>query len=742
MVMRYLIFFFLILFLPSFLMGQSGGIRGKVTSNGAKIEYAQIVLVGTNKGTITDSSGRFLLSALESGKYTLRVNALGYFRWEKEVVVDQSSLILDIKLVENERIAEEVVVTGTMKESFRTETITPVEVYSPKFFQKNPTPNLFYALQNINGVQPQLQCAVCNTGDIHINGMEGPYTLILIDGMPIVSSLSTVYGLMGIPNVMVERIEIIKGPASTLYGSEAVAGIINIITKSPAKAHRLFVDINTNTYREHNLDLMTKAKLGKVEMLFGGNYFNYQNIVDKNKDNFTDMTLQNRASIFMKASIKRKNDFKASLGSRVFYEDRWGGETQWTKQFRNTNKVYGESIYTNRLELFGNYQLPVQTEKINFNGSYNYHHQNSSYGTTSYIATQHTAFFQLVWEKKLSLRNELVTGATFRYTGYKDNTAATRNPSDTLNNIFTNTYLPGLFVQNEYKINEKHKLLLGARYDYHNVHGNILAPRVGYKWNLNKYNFFRVNVGNGFRVVNIFTEDHAALTGSRKVEVLGNLKPEKSWNGTVTYSNYLNFKNGFLNTELQAFYTYFTNKIQPDYDTDPNKILYKNLDGYAVSRGISANLDASFVNGFKAMLGATALSVYRIQKNENGVNEKQTQIHAPTFQGTFTLSYLVRKVGLAVDYTGVIYGPQRLPLVADDYRREYSPWFSLQNVQLSRENKKGVTIYGGIKNILNFLPKNPLYNPSQPFSDTFDTTYNYAPNQGIRFFIGLRFSLK
>ena len=100
----------------------------------------------------------------------------------------------------------EVVVTGTMKAIKKSDSPVPIEIYTTKFFKKNPTSSLFDAIQLINGVQPQLNCNVCNTGDIHINGMEGPYTMILIDGMPIVSSLSTVYGLSGIPNSLVERI--------------------------------------------------------------------------------------------------------------------------------------------------------------------------------------------------------------------------------------------------------------------------------------------------------------------------------------------------------------------------------------------------------------------------------------------------------------------------------------------------------------------------------------------------------
>ena len=103
-----------------------------------------------------------------------------------------------------------------------------------------------------------MNCGVCNTGDIHINGLEGPYTLVMIDGMPIVSSLSTVYGLSGIPNSLVERIEIVKGPASSLYGSEAVGGLINIITKNPTSAPTFSADYFTTSYFESNLDLGTK----------------------------------------------------------------------------------------------------------------------------------------------------------------------------------------------------------------------------------------------------------------------------------------------------------------------------------------------------------------------------------------------------------------------------------------------------------------------------------------------------
>ena len=172
----------------------------------------------------------------------------------------------------------EVVVTGTMKAIKKSDSPVPIEIYTTKFFKKNPTSSLFDAVQLINGVQPQLNCNVCNTGDIHINGMEGPYTMILIDGMPIVSSLSTVYGLSGIPNSLVERIEVVKGPASSLYVTEAMGGIINVITKSAKSAPKLSIDAFTTSWLETNLDGGYKYNIRqKVNSLFGFNYFKYGN---------------------------------------------------------------------------------------------------------------------------------------------------------------------------------------------------------------------------------------------------------------------------------------------------------------------------------------------------------------------------------------------------------------------------------------------------------------------------------
>jgi outer membrane receptor for ferrienterochelin and colicins len=658
----------------------------------------------------------------------------------------------------NQNELNEVVVSGTLKAVKRLESAVPVEVYSPVFLKKNPTASIYEALQNVNGVRPQLNCGVCNTGDIHINGLEGPYTSVMIDGMPIVSSLSTVYGLSGIPNSLVERIEIVKGPASSLYGSEAVGGLINIITKNPSNAPLFSADVFTSSWLETNADLGVKFNINKkATSLLGVNYFNYNQTIDNDKDGFTDVTAQNRISVFNKWNFSRNQNRLFSVAVRGMYEDRWGGDVRWEKKYRGSDEIYGESIYTKRGELIGSYQMPT-TEKLMLSFSGNIHFQDSRYGTTSYIANQKIGFLQLTWDKKIG-KNDVLAGIASRYTYYDDNTPATailtaNNPEK--------TWLPGIFVQDEINFNEKHKVLLGLRYDYNSIHGTILTPRLAYKWKINDNNIFRFNAGTGFRVVNLFTEDHAALTGAREVVIANNLNPEKSVNANLNFIKKIYFDNGtFLGVETTAFYTRFSNKIIPNYEADPNKIIYNNIDGYALNQGISCNTDLNFTNGLKFILGATYMDVSNV---ENGI--KTRPILTENFTGTWTVSYKINPIKLSIDYTGNVYSPMKLPLLSEtDPRNPDSPWYSLQNIQFTYSGWKNFELFGGIKNLLNFTPKrnNPflisrtedpfdknvqydsngqaMVTPDNPYGLTFDTSYVYAPNQGIRGFFGLRYNL-
>lgn len=719
---------------------------GKIYSNSEVLPYVNIYLKDYTLGTASDSEGYYEIKNIPNGTYTLIISSIGYKTKSITIAFNNNQIIRNFSL-ESDNSLNEVVISGTLRPVSKSNSPVPVEVYSETFFRKNPTPSIFESLQNVNGVRPQLNCNVCNTGDIHINGLEGPYAFVLIDGMPIVSGLSTVYGLTGIPQALIERVEIVKGPASTLYGSEAVGGILNVITKKPTNAPLLSTDTFLSSWGELNLDVGLRYDISKkAQGLVGINYFNFQNRIDNNNDNFTDMTLQNRMSIFNKVTFERKSNKVFTIAGRYVYEDRWGGEMDWEKEFRGGNQIYGESIYTNRWETFGTYELPTP-ENIRFQFSANGHSQDSYYGETSYDAKQLVGFGQLVYNKKIGKTHDLLLGAAYRYTYYDDNTFATLGENG-IDNSPSIIHLPGIFVQDEIQINDRKKLLLGVRWDNNSIHGNIFSPRVNFKWNSkDKSDILRLSAGNGFRVANVFTEDHAALTGARTIEFDGELKPETSWNVNVNYVKKINTENSLITIDASSFYTYFNNRILPDYESNSNKIIYANLEGFSVSKGISLNSNMSFTNGLSINTGATLMEV---SVTENKI--KKIQLLTESFSGVWSISYKLNS-NFNIDYTGNIYGPMRLPLLGEnDLRDEYSPWFSIQNIQLTQKLKNNWEIYGGVKNLLNFTPAaNSINGSDNPFDigidtelnpeEAFDPSYVYASNQGIRAFAGIRLTL-
>ncbi|WP_339755371.1 TonB-dependent receptor [Algoriphagus aquimarinus] len=747
---------FLLFSLDTF--GQNYTLKGRVLHEGDAVEYANVYVKGLAKGAVTDQYGAFSIEISTVGTFTVQASMVGFKSAQAKVTIPQSQAELIFELEEMDGGLDEVVVSGTMQEVSKLESPVPVEVYSANFFRANPTPSIFESLQNVNGVRPQINCNVCNTGDIHINGLEGPYTMVLIDGMPIVSGLATVYGLTGIPQSLIDRVEVVKGPASTLYGSEAVGGLINVITKKPESAPLVSTDFFSTGWGEMNLDMGLRSNWGKnIQSLSGVNAFYYDNPIDNNGDGFTDVTLSKRISFFQKINVLRPENRLFTMAGRYVYEDRWGGEMNWTSANRGGDEVYGESIYTSRWETFGTWQLPT-TENMNFQFSVNGHNQNSVYGTTIYKADQYIGFGQLTWAKTVQKHN-LLLGSAYRYTFYDDNTSAT---SDLISdeNAPSVIHLPGAFLQDEIKLTESQSLLLGIRYDYNSIHGSIFSPRVNYKLSsADKHTVFRLSAGNGFRVANVFTEDHAALTGAREVVFTEELKPEQSWNMNANLVKKIYTDKGtFIGLDGSAFYTYFTNRIIPDYETNPNQIIYSNLDGSAVSKGVSLNIDAAWPNGLNVTAGGTLMDV---SIEEEGI--KTRQLLTERFSGVWSVGYDFFQLGLTLDYTGNVYSPMRLPLLGPlDDRPAYSPWYSIQNIQLTKKLGERWEVYGGVKNLLNFTPAaNSIARSFDPFDKnvtfaadgsviptsnnpnalTFDPTYVYAPNQGIRGFLGVRFTV-
>lgn len=697
----------------------------------------------------TDTAG-FICFSDTSQVVRLQVAATGYVPFDSMLQFSHPESSQQLILQRMPASMEEVVVSGSYRPVNRLASAIPVELYHAAFFKRQTVPSVFESLQMINGIQPQINCNVCHTGDIHINGLEGPYTLVLIDGMPVMSSLSTVYGFSAIPMNLVERVEVVKGPAGALYGSEAMAGLINIITRRPGSAQRWNAEYSTTGMGEQTASVQWNRPGKKINALYSVSMFRMAQQHDVNQDGFTDIPLQQQQAFFGKWIWSSQQPQAPMLAIRLVNESRWGGQLNWNRLYRGSDQIYGETIQTKRAELIGQVPMP---NRLMLDGSWVLHQQSGFYGVNRFDASQFTGFLQLRWNVHAA-RHDWLIGFPVRYTYYDDNTVGTVRAQHTV--------LPGLFIQDEWNLSKKGILLSGLRIDYHTAHGLIVTPRLAFKWDVANRTSVRFNAGTGFRVVNLFTEEHAALTGAREVMLDEKLMPERSWNVNLQLAQRKTAPWGYSNFELTLFYTRFSNRIVPDYATDPDKIIYRNLSGWAVSGGVQGGWDCRLRNGFRADASFTWMDVYRVDFMGND-RKRLPQLQAPRWSGRIGIGFESVSGKWSIDFTGKLNGPMYLPVLPYDYRPEKSPWYFIGNMQATIRMKPSVTLIAGCQNVFNFLPKHVLMHADDPFDRkggryfdesgnaraetnpfgyTFDTAYNYASLQGRRWVAGIRWQMK
>lgn len=754
--MQYPILFLITLLSCINCLAQTGSIEGKIWAKERPVEFANILLKDSSFGTYTDSSGYFLVEKIPSGNYELVVSMIGFQALIKKMQLSAGEKLQlgDLTLEENALGLKEIVVTGTMKGAYVTDSPIKIDVITAKqldTYLPTASSSIMESIQLVNGVQEVVACGICYTNSISINGLPGAYTAVLMDGTPIYGNLAAVYGLNGIPNMIIDRFEVIKGPNSTLYGSEAVAGVINIITKDPAKQPLLSFDIMGTSHLESFGNVSFAPKFKKVNGYIGLNYAYINDYEDFNNDGFGDGVNLDRYSLFTKWNFNRKSNKKFTLTGKYYYEDRRNGVEAFLKDrnyktLRGSNLIYGESIYTNRLELFGTYEFPTAAD-LRVDYSLSHHIQDSYYGSDAYKATQNIAFANFIWNKQIG-KHALLSGFTTRYQYYDDNTFATQSSDNQL--------IPGVFMQDEWAPSAAFTLLGGARLDHYKEHGFIIAPRLNVKFKPSTWTTLRTNFGTGFRVVNLFTEDHAFVTGQRSVEIVGDLKPERSYNVSFNFNHIFTLGESQGSIDLEGYYTYFKNKIIPDYDI-PGKIIYANTEGHAVTKGIGINMNQSFTFPLSYNIGFNIQKATRTEPDESGVISTQQIEFAPEWSSILTANYRWKKPGLTFAYTLRITGSMALPEVYDlDNQGNPLPYprptrsepFAFQNFQLSKDFYKHFNLYIGIQNLFNYRQQiSPLvgYNdPTTPpgFSAFFDTAYAFSPLHGREFYMGFKWNIK
>ncbi|MFN8775651.1 MAG: TonB-dependent receptor plug domain-containing protein [Flavobacteriales bacterium] len=696
----------------------SAQVKGRMVSGGEAV-YPSAVQWAPGMGVVSEEDGSFEIP-LPLPDSVLAM-APGYVPKKIRVVAGE---FLTIELEPRWNELREAVVTGNLAPVSRMLSPVRAEVVSSAMLQSFPARSITESLNFLNGIQETYNCGICGTNDIQLNGMDGPYTMVLIDGMPVMNALATVYSLNALPDVLVDRIEVIRGPSSTIYGSEAMGGIVNIRTRRPADHKEWFAVGEVSSHGQQDYTAGGSVRTGAKSNLLASFQAGINRLkVDENSDGFTDIPLADRVGGLLK--WQRTGSTSWNVGLRPFVEDRWGGQLDWEPRWRGTDVVYGESIRTRRVELTA--QAQVNSRWI-VESSAVYHHQDSYYGTMHYLADQKTGFLHASricrWDN-----HHVRLGSTHRFHRYRDNSPLLMDER---------RWIPGVYVQDEWKPARRWTVLAGMRLDRHRDHEPVLAPQLNIRYADERGFTWRINAGRGFRYVSLFAEDHAALTGSRTVVIEENLRPEVSWSLSSDASWIFHTgARGISGFSVNTFATRFGNKILPDYHTDPDLLVYRNLDGKGYVYGFNA--DAHYARGerFRIAAGVTWHEVYELEPD----GSRTWQVFTPRWSGNGSLFWRLSN-SMEVSWNVKWTGSMTLPEVVDIIPRPLqSEPFALHHIQWRYRTSFGIECWIAIRNLLDSTQPSPLIGADQPFGESFDASYVYGPLQGRNMVMGVQLDL-
>ncbi|MDB5281754.1 MAG: hypothetical protein JWO06_829, partial [Bacteroidota bacterium] len=447
-------------------------------------------------------------------------------------------------------------------------------------------------------------------------------------------------------------------------------------------------------------------------------------------------------------SFIRKENRVAIIYTRYMFEGRFTGQMNTPGRLKGSDNYFSQWLGTNQWQAGFQYQLPCK-ERFFLLADYSEHYQQAKFDTINYHGVLRNVFTQFNWNKKLG-KHQFMAGITYRLRYYRDNSSL----SDmAITGIGSYAHTAGAFIQDELRLNDQNALFFGVRFDYSNLSGPVAAPCFNYKWNsIDQRNVIRVAAGTGYRVPNLLNEGFTALETSRQVIVPQRLKTEYSVSLNLDYKRTQLFDAGVLNFEAGLFGIYLVNFVEPDYFSDSATVIYNNSQGGGAF-GLSTGLDWQFK--FPLHLGFNGTYSYTFELDRDTAEDEvelETPTHSPYFMANFYASYTFAKPQITIDLNGNLVSPMLLATVPNDFRPGKSPWFSLLNVQITKKFRKGVELFAGVKNLLNFVPKNSILRPYDPFNRTvaynnpnnyrFDTTYAYSTIEGIKGFIGIRFILQ
>lgn len=731
----------------------------------ASLPYAAVLIVETGQGTVTDEDGEFKFKKLPAGKYTIRVQLLGYETQEKKVTVSNDFTVdIHFLMSDSSIMTDEVVVSANRNETSRKVAPVVVNVMNAKLFESVNSTDLAKTLNYQSGLRVENNCQNCGFPQVRINGLEGPYSQILINSRPVVSALSGVYGLEQIPVNMIERVEVVRGGGSALFGANAVGGTINIITKDPVnnsfQISSTMSNMNGKVWEQYmgaNASLVSKDNTYGIAL-----YQSYRNRnpYDADGDGFSELGKLNMNTFGLRTYYRPTQFSRISLEYHTTNEFRRGGnkfdmqphETDITEQTKHVINSGGLSYdlfwkeYKHKLSFYSSIQ---HTDRDSYYGT---QQDENAYGKTDDLTWVAGGMYVGNFEKVL------FSPATF--------TAGLEYQDNSLHDIMTGYHrdmkqdvrIVSVFVQNEWKL-DKFVFLAGFRLDDHNLIDNpIFSPRLNLLYKPSDRLQARLTWSTGFRAPQAYDEDlHVTAVGGEGVliRLAEGLKPEhsNSISGSVDWTaNIGHFQTNLL---VEGFYTGLDDVFVLEdvgHDANGNKIKERRNGNGARVYGV--NLDGKIAHGRDAAL-QVGFTVQRSKYTEWEAWSENPEVPAikrmprtPDYYGYFTFTSAPLKNfdwSLSGVYTGRMHVPHFAPTdLPQEYVGQYitkdemvhTPDFFDLNVKLNYtfvlNDHIKLQLNGGVLNIFNAFQKDLDKGGYR------DSGYFYGPTQPRTYFIGIK----
>jgi len=743
---------------------------GHVVSRGEHIPFVNIYLEGTNLGTATDVTGHYMMVDLPVGEFTIVAKMVGYKEQKKKVVLKAGETI-EVKFDLEEEVIrmDEVVVTGTKTFKRQTESPVIVNVLDSRTIENVAAQTVSETLNFQPGLRMETDCQTCNYSQLRMNGLGGAYSQILVNGRSIFSPLTGLYGLEQLPSEMVERIEVVRGGGSALYGSSAIGGTVNIITRMPQR-NSYEVTSNNSVIGNGSADFVVNGTITALSQKRNAGFALYtshrqRDAYDHNGDNFSELPSLTNNSFGFNSFFNLDENQKMEASFSSTHEYRYGGELlegaaflaqqseerthdilmggldyEYRKSNQTSFSVYTAGQYTKRKHFTGIAPDGGQ-ELVEYNNAPPYGHSKNY--TFQVGAQANHALTEFVGTGT----NILTFGSEFVIDDVYDEIEAYNYLID------QNTKNLGVFVQSDWSISRKATLLTGIRADKHNFVDNlILNPRISFLMKPNLNTQLRLSWSTGFRAPQAFDADmHIAFAGGgiQTVNLADDLKEEKSQSWSASYNWDKPTEKHIFGFTVEGFYTNLKDAFvleELGTDADGNSMMEKRNGGNSNVYGATFELRGNYDRKLQIEGGVTLQkSMYdeMVEWSEEIPGTKQ-YLRTPEAYGYYTISWIPNsqfKAALSGVYTGSMLVPHYgLPGDAGTIDQDVlfeSPNFMETNIKLSYIFNVGrldssVELFGGIGNLFD------QYQDDFDKGKNRDSGYIYGPAKPRTVFFGLK----